>query len=377
MSFVFRLSDFPRVRLGELPTPLEPLPRLTQALGGPRLWVKRDDVAGPALGGNKTRKLEFLFGEALAQRAQVVATFGGLQSNFARQMCAGARALGLEPHCFYFTRRPARLEGNLLLNKLMGAHLHFIPFGENTRGEPGMTLEQATQMVRWVVRLTPSCWGKRAYFMPVGGHTAVGCLGYVLAALEIHEQLRERGVQHATIVTAAGTGGTLAGLMAGFHVWGIEHSLLAIDVGKLWRAFSASIAALASEICALLGEPHEFRAEAVPLVERTYVGEGYARPTPDCVAAIRLAAQQEGLLLDPVYTSKAMAGLVDLIQQGRWGAEEHVVFLHTGGLPALWAYEEAFSRLLFAPEREAIASSPPPTGTRPARHLHARRGGRG
>ena len=350
MSFIFRLSDFPRVRLGHAnsaPTPLEPLPRLTQALGqrspagdGPTLWVKRDDVAGPALGGNKTRKLEFLFGEAQAQRAQVVATFGGLQSNFARQMCGGARALGLEPHCFYFTRPPAKLDGNLLLNKLMGAHLHFIPFGENTQGEPNMTLEQATQMVRWVVRLTPSCWSKRVYFMPVGGHTAVGCLGYVLAALEIQEQLRERGVRRATIITAAGTGGTLAGLLAGFHLWGIEHSLLAIDVGKLWRAFPASIAALASEICALLGKPHEFRADDVPMIERTYVGEGYARPTPEALEAIRLTAQQEGLLLDPVYTSKAMAGLIDLIQQGRWGAGEHVVFLHTGGLPALWAYEE-------------------------------------
>src|SRR5574337_1359184 len=124
MSFTSRLSTFPRLRLGQFPTPLEPMPHLTQALGGPTLWVKRDDAVGPGMGGNKTRKLEFLLGEAQAQHAQVVATFGGLQSNFARQMCAGARALGLEPHCFYFTRRPSKLEGNLLLAQLMGAHLH-------------------------------------------------------------------------------------------------------------------------------------------------------------------------------------------------------------------------------------------------------------
>jgi len=344
MSLTDRLSNFPRVRLGQFPTPLEPMPRLTQALGGPTLWVKRDDAVGPAMGGNKTRKLEFLLGEAQARQAQVVATFGGLQSNFARQMCAGARALGMEPHCFYFTRRPSKLEGNLLLIHLMGARMHFVPFGQSD--ESSLTIEQSTRLVRWVVRLTPSCWGKRVYFMPVGGHNPVGCLGYVLAAREIEAQLRERGIERATIVTAVGTGGTLAGLLAGFHLLKSSHSLLGIDVGKLWRAFPASIASLASEICALLGEPHEFRADpsassGVPMIERTYVGQAYARPTPESVEALRLVARQEGLVLDPVYTSKAMAGVVDLIRQGRWGAGEHVVFVHTGGMPALWAYETA------------------------------------
>ena len=337
MSFFSRLSSFPRVRLGQFPTPLEPMPRLTQALGGPTLWVKRDDSVGPAMGGNKTRKLEFLFGEAQSRRAQVVATFGGLQSNFARQMCAGARALGLEPHCFYFATRPSRLEGNLLLAGLLGARLHFIPFGAGADGS--MTLEQATRLVQWVVRLTPSGWGKRVYFMPVGGHLAVGCLGYVLAAMEIEAQLSERGIEQATIVTAAGTGGTLAGLLAGSRLQQSKHSLLGIDVGKLWRGFPASIATLASEICVLLGEPRAFRPADVPLVEHTYVGEGYARVTPQALDALKLVARQEGLLLDPVYTSKAMAGLIDLARQGQWGQGEHIVFLHTGGMPALWAYE--------------------------------------
>jgi len=339
MSFASRISTFPRIPLGQFPTPLEPLPRLTQALGGPSLWVKRDDVVGPAMGGNKTRELEFLFGEAQARRAQIVATFGGLQSNFARQMCAAARALDMQPHCFYFARRPPKLEGNLLLAQLMGARLHFIPFGGG--GDASMTLEQTTRLVRWVVRLTPACWGRRVYFMPVGGHTAVGCLGYVLAAMEIEEQLRERGVERATIVTAVGAGGTLAGLLAGFHMLKSKHALLGIDVGKLWRAFPVSIAALASEICALLGEPHIFRAEDVPIIERTYVGDGYARLTPASLDALRLVAQQEGLVLDPVYTAKAMAGLIDLTRsgQGRWDRDQHVIFLHTGGAPALWAYD--------------------------------------
>lgn len=310
--------------------------RLTQILGGPTLWVKRDDVVGPAMGGNKTRKLEFLFGEAGAHGATAVATFGGLQSNFARQMCAGARALGLEPHCFYFVPRPKKLEGNLLLNELMGARLHFIPFGQSD--DASMTLEQSVRLVRLVARLTPSCWGKRLYFMPVGGHTPLGCLGYVLAAMEVEEQLRERGIEQTTMVTAVGTGGTLAGLLAGFHLLNSKHKLLGIDVGKLWRAFPASIASLASEICGLLGQRREFTAADVPIIERTYVGQAYARPTPESQEAIRLAARQEGLVLDPVYSSKAMAGLMDLVKQGRWKAGEQVVFLHTGGMPALWAH---------------------------------------
>src|SRR5574341_1271861 len=343
VTFATRLDSFPRIRLGQFPTPLEPMPRLTQALGGPTLWVKRDDVVGPAMGGNKTRKLEFLFGEAEAHKAAAVATFGGLQSNFARQMVAAACRLGFEPHCFYFVARPRKLEGNLLLNSLMGAHMHFVPFGQSDA--PSMTIEQAVRLVRCVVRLTPSCWGKRLYFMPVGGHTSVGCLGYVLAAMEIEEQLRERRVEKATIVTASGTGGTLAGLIAGFHQLGSRHTALGIDVGKLWLGFPASIASLASEICALLGAPHHFSqgdpsagsGRGVPLIERTYVGVAYARPTPDSVEATRFVARKEGLILDPVYSAKAMAGLIDLVKQRRWGAGEHVVFLHTGGIPALWA----------------------------------------
>lgn len=330
------LVSLPRVPLGVFPTPLEPLPRLSATVGGPRLWVKRDDAVGPAMGGNKTRKLEFLFGQAQARRAQVVATFGGLQSNFARQMVAGACALGLEPHCFYFVPRPPVLAGNLLLAQLMGAKLHFIPFGGGEDG--GLTIEQATRLVRLVAAVTPGCFGRRMFFMPVGGHTAAGAFGYALAAQEIETQLSALGIEMATIVLAAGSGGTLAGLMAGLQAAGSRHRLLGIDVGKLWRGFPVSIAALASDVSNLLGQRHRFEAREVPLLEGIYVGDGYARTTPASLLAIHQLAQLEGLLLDPVYTAKAMAGLLDLAHQGRWGRDEHVVFLHTGGTPALWAY---------------------------------------
>ena len=337
-----RLAAVPRVRLGQFPTPLERLPRLTAALGGPRLWVKRDDAVGPAMGGNKTRKLEFLFGEAQACGAAVVATFGGLQSNFARQMCAAARGLGLEAHCFYFAPRPARLEGNLLLAELHGARLHFVPFGGNEDG--GLTVERASQLVRLLAAVTPGCLGRRSYFMPVGGHCTTGARGYVAGALELNAQLREHGLEQATIVTAAGTGGTLAGLMAGRQLLGARFQLLGIDVGKLWRGFPASIAALASALCARLGQPHTFAAADVPLIEGNYVGPGYAHDTPESVEALRRLAAEEGLLLDPVYTAKAMAGVIDLARRGRWQASDDVVFLHTGGLPAVWAYEGALSQ---------------------------------
>src|SRR5258708_3737567 len=163
MDELERLAAFPKVTLGQFPTPLEPLPRLTAALNGPQLWVKRDDAVGPAMGGNKTRKLEYLFGQARAERAQVVATFGGLQSNFARQMVAGARGLGLDAHCFYFAPRPARLDGNLLLARLMGARLHFVPYGGGDDG--GLTIEQATRLVPLGGARPPCCPGPAAFFM--------------------------------------------------------------------------------------------------------------------------------------------------------------------------------------------------------------------
>jgi 1-aminocyclopropane-1-carboxylate deaminase/D-cysteine desulfhydrase-like pyridoxal-dependent ACC family enzyme len=329
-----RLAEFPRLKLAQWPTPLEALPRLAAALGGPRLWVKRDDVAGPGLGGSKARKLEFIFGEARAREAQVIATFGGLQSNFARQVAAGARQAGLEAHAFYFAPRPARLPGNLLLMQLLGARLHFVPFGGGSSGE--MTLEQATRLVRLLVRFSPGCFGRRTYFVPVGGHCEVGALGYAAAAAELEEQLRAAGVEQATIVTAAGTGGTLAGLLAGFHLLRSRHRVLGIDVGRLWRGFPVTIAALASDLCAALGEPHEFAPGDLELIEGTYVGAGYAQESAAGAEALRLAARTEGLVLDPVYSAKAMAGLMDLSRQGRWTREEDLVFLHTGGLPALF-----------------------------------------
>ena len=324
-----RLSAYPRLPLAHYPTPLEELPRLSSELGI-QVFVKRDDIIGPGLGGNKTRKLEYLLADAQARGAIKVVTFGGLQSNHARITAAAARQAGLEPHLFYFEHKPTRLTGNLLLNRLLGAQMYFVPIG----GGGGMTLEATIRLVRilaWL-RLGPH------YFIPVGGHNWLGCLGYVNAALEIDEQARSLGIPDARLVLAAGSGGTLAGLMAGLALCGSSLKLLGIDVGKLWKGFPASIASLAGQLCARLGEPRKFQPADVPLIEETYVGDRYGLPSSPGLEAIRRLARLEGILLDPVYTAKAFAGLLDLVERNEIGRNEALIFLHTGGLPALFAF---------------------------------------
>ncbi|HWQ13507.1 MAG TPA: pyridoxal-phosphate dependent enzyme, partial [Roseiflexaceae bacterium] len=243
MDLLQRLDAYPRVELGPFPTPLEELPRLSRALRRPAL-IKRDDLPGPALGGNKARKLEYLMAEAQALGARKVATFGGMQSNHARMTAAACRRLGMAPYLLYFARRPARLTGNLALCAALGARMYFVPLPQG--GEPGLTLERAIALARLLARALVG----RHYFIPVGGHSWLGCLGYVRAALELDEQARAAGVGDAYVVLAAGTGGTLAGLLAGLSLCGSALRPLAIDVGKLWRGFPASVAALAGEICA-------------------------------------------------------------------------------------------------------------------------------
>jgi D-cysteine desulfhydrase family pyridoxal phosphate-dependent enzyme len=325
------LDAHPRVVLGETPTPLQALPRLSAELGRP-VFVKRDDLLGPAIGGNKTRKLEYLMADARRQGAKRVVTFGGLQSNHARLTAAAANLCGMEAHLLYFEPRPERLTGNLLLNELLGARMHFVPFASR-RPRP-RRLHAVVRFTRIVARLRVG----PHYFIPVGGHTWLGALGYVRAALEVDEQARGLGIDEAWVVLAAGSGGTLAGLLAGLRLVGSGLRPLGIDVGRLWKAFPAAVAHLAGEVSERLGEPCAFASAEVPLVEATYVGEAYGRPSKAGRAALERLARAEGILLDPVYTAKAFAGLLDLLERGRFGRNEPVVFLHTGGLPALFAF---------------------------------------
>lgn len=332
-SLLKKLEHFPRIQLADpSATPLEHLPRLSSQLNR-EVFIKRDDVLGPGLGGNKTRKLEYLLAEPQQRRARKVVTFGGLQSNHARITAAAACKLGMEPHLFYFEKRPVQLTGNLLLNQLMDAHMYFIPLGAD--GDNTLTLETTNRLVHLLA------WTRlgRHYFIPVGGHSWRGCLGYVRAAVEIDSQARDLGIENAQLVLAAGSGGTLAGLLAGLTLIDSSLCLLGIDVGKLWKAFPVSLARLAGEICEHLGTKRVFEPKEIPLLEGTYVGSKYGAPSPACHDAILRLARTEGILLDPVYTGKAFAGLLDLVEKGGLGSNEPIIFLHTGGLPALFAFE--------------------------------------
>ena len=332
-----RLSRFPRLDDRHHPTPLEPLDNLTRKFDGPRFWIKRDDEIGPGMGGNKGRKLAFLMAEILRQGKGKVITYGGRQSNHARMTAAACARLGLDAHLFFFDRRPETLRGNLLLDHLFGARLHFIPFGGG--GDGTMTLETTNRLVRL---LSFFFVGPGAYFMPVGGHNVTGCLGYVDAARELHNQVKAAGFppRRTTIITAAGTGGTLAGLVAGLTLLDSPLRVLGLDIGKLWKGFPASLARLASALCTALDEEHSFRPQEIPLIADIYAGPGYATFTSETGRAVSILAQTEGILLDPVYTGKAFAGLLDLVARRHFTAGEHVIFLHTGGIPGVWTYEK-------------------------------------
>ncbi len=331
MSIQEKLDSIARIPLATYPTPLEDLPRLSAELGRP-VYIKHDDLIGPAMGGNKIRKLEYLLADAKRKGQRKIVTFGGLQSNHARLTAAAANRLGMETHLFYFEKRPNELAGNLFLNEVLGAHMHFIPFG----GGGGMTLEATIRLVHIVALALVGAH----YFIPVGGHTWLGCLGYVRAAMEIDEQVRTLGIDQPYLVLAAGSGGTLAGLMAGLAMCRSDIHLLGIDVGKLWKAFPHSIARLATQICARLGDAPSFTLKNVPLVESVYVGEKYGVPTLEGQAVLKHLARLEGVLLDPIYTAKAFAGMLGEIRKGCLGKNDPVIFLHTGGTPALFAFPE-------------------------------------
>ena len=319
-----------RLPLAHLPTPLEPLERLSRELGGPRIWVKRDDCTGLAAGGNKTRKLEFLLGDALDQGADTVLTAGAVQSNHARQTAAACARLGLRCELFLKDAAPGRGEsygrsGNVLLDRILGAKVRILP-GEAI---PETAMEERAEALRRE--------GRRPYTIPVGGSNAVGALGYVECARELSAQADGMSLKIDAVVHASASHGTQAGLAVGLARVGAEARLLGVSVGASAPQARANVERIAVATCEHLGSPPRF---AEIEVDDRFVGEGYGIPTPEGLAAIRLLARLEGLLLDPVYTGKAMAGIVEAAREGRFESDENVVFLHTGGWPALFAYNE-------------------------------------
>lgn len=329
-----KLARFARVRITHAPTPLEPMRRLTELLGGPNLWIKRDDCTGLATGGNKTRKLEYLMADALAQGADTVITQGATQSNHARQTAAIAARLGLQCHLILEDRTGYRHDdyrrsGNVFLDRLFGAHLSEVAAGTN--------MDEA--MAQLAGRLLAE--GRKPYVIPGGGSNAIGALGYVTCALELAEQANNAGLAIDRLVTATGSAGTQAGLLAGLEGARTGIPVLGIGVRAPKAAQEEKVFALAAQTAELLGVAGAVKRESV-VANCDYVGEGYGVPTPGMIEAVTLVARSEGILLDPVYSGKAMAGLIDLVRKGQLRKGENVVFLHTGGAVGLYGYLHAF-----------------------------------
>ncbi len=332
------LESQPRFPLAALPTPLQEVKRLREALGGaarsPRLLIKRDDLTGLAFGGNKARKLEFLVADALGTGATHLVTTGAVQSNHARMTAAAARAAGLGVSLVLTskTERP-RLEGNLLLDHLFGAELHFIPAPADPKVAIGD--QEAAAVARVMTELEAR--GERPYLIPIGGSSPMGALGYVDATRELVEQLRAQGETPSRLYYASGSRGTQAGLALGARIYNAPYRLCGIAVSGGEPEKTDRALRIANQAAELLGVPDRIAASDIP-TDQGYIGPGYGIPTPECLEALQLLARQEGILLDPVYTAKVMAGLIDHIRQGRIDRAETVVFLHTGGAPALFAY---------------------------------------
>ena len=329
------LARFPRVHLAHLPTPLERMDRLSEALGGPEIWIKRDDCTGLSTGGNKTRKLEFLMAEAQAEGADLVMTQGATQSNHARQTAAFAARLGMDCHILLEDRTGYKDEnynhnGNVLLDVLHGATYETRNAGLDMNAEMESVAENFRKQ------------GKTVYTIPGGGSNTTGALGYANCALELVGQANDRGLVIDHIVHATGSTGTQAGLVTGLKALNANIPVMGISVRAAKEAQEENVFKLASATADVLGCPGVVSAQDIA-ANSDYVGEGYGLPTEAGIDAIRMFAKFEGLLLDPVYSSKGAAGLIDLIRKGHYKKGERVVFLHTGGSVSLFGYLNALS----------------------------------
>lgn len=328
------LSAFPRVRLGHLPTPLEPMDRLSEHLGGPRLWVKRDDCTGLSSGGNKTRKLEYLMADAIEKKSTCVITQGATQSNHARQTAAAAAKLNLPCHVLLEDRTgyndpQYNFNGNVLMDQLHGATISKRPGGADMNAEMLILAEKLTAQ------------GETPYIIPGGGSNPIGALGYVNCVRELVEQADEIGVDFDTLIHATGSSGTQAGLAVGLAAVESEISLLGIGVRAPQAKQEQLVFDLAKRTALHLNAGVSIARENI-VANTDYVGPGYGLPTDGMRDAVKLLARLEGLLFDPVYSGKGMNGLIDLVQKGHFANCKNVVFLHTGGSAALFGYPDTF-----------------------------------
>jgi L-cysteate sulfo-lyase len=326
-----RIDKIPRVRLVNLPTPLEKMPRLTSALKGPQLWIKREDCTGLAFGGNKERKTEFSLGDALSKKADTVITVGPLQSNHSRATAAAATKLGLKVVLVITGEKPRSYDGNLLLNSLLGAQIRFLEGKPSKLPKTRLMQEIADDLKRK---------GHAPYIIPGGASYPAGAIAYVNAMLELLAQARKNGFKVNTLVHAAGSGGTQAGLVLANKALESRAEVLGICAEPhIKDKLVEETVEIARGAAKLLDIDVQVDPADVILNEDN-AGKAYEIPPPEALIAIKLVAKTEGILLDPIYTGRAMAGLIDLIRQGHFEKDDNVVFLHTGGTPALFPYRE-------------------------------------
>ncbi len=336
-----RLAGFPRARLAHLPTPLEEMRRLSKRLGDPTLYMKRDDQTGLAFGGNKTRKLEFMMADAVAKGADCVVTWAGVQSNWCRQLAAAAASMGLRAVLVLLKRPglPAAEDGNLLIDRVFDADIRVV---EASGAKGFLRYEHVREFVDPVLEEEAAA-GRTAYLAPIGASLLegsmdrpLGALGYVDAFAELLEQTQALGFTPGSLVLATGSAGTQAGLLAGARLLSPGTRIIGISVTGPSEVISGYVKSITEELLSVLGEPQDVSGGDV-IVFDDYLDPGYGILTPQIADTVRRVAREEGVLLDPVYTGKAMMGLLDLAARGYFDDRE-IVFLHSGGTPALFPY---------------------------------------
>jgi L-cysteate sulfo-lyase len=341
-----RIDAYLQVHLAQLPTPLEKLDALTKAIGGPNIYIKRDDQTGLAFGGNKARKLEFIMADAVEKKCDVILTTGGIQSNWCRSTAAAARAWGIHPILILLKTHdaPRGIDGNLLLDYIFDADVRIIEVPEDGAVDRKEIIESIAEEQEKL--------GHKPYVVPVGGsapegsmEVPLGALSYTKAFLEIYRDVKKRKIKADYVVFATGSGGTQAGLVVGAKALGSPIKVLGISLSRESASVRENVADIATDTARMLNLNMTFLPEEI-LVSDDYVMEGYGILTQEIADAMKLVARTEGVLLDPVYTGKAMAGLIDLAKKGYFKKDDGVIFIHTGGTPAIFAYKEQLLELM-------------------------------
>lgn len=332
------LQKFNKIPLAFLPTPLQFAENLTKKLNGPRIYFKRDDCTGLAFGGNKTRKLEYIMHDVLEKESDVVITIGGLQSNWVRQVAAAAKKVGLDVVLILNGEKPKEYQGNLLLDSILGCDIVFEPYTDEEEQMEQSGQNPITGKIAKKLREE----GRTPYIIPLGGFTPLGNLGYINAIQELGKQSEIMKIQIDNIVSAVGTGGTQSGIELGLRLCEMDVKHYGISISRHIKPKSLEIADLCNQtIDKLKLKCEKFISDDIE-VNYDYIGAGYAIPTDECIEAIFSVAQTEGIILDPVYSGKAMAGLIDLVKKKKFIKEETVVFLHTGGQTGNFSYNHFF-----------------------------------